>query len=590
MTTDEKNLFQAQTLIEEFRRHGVTRFVVCPGSRSSPLALAMAMADNVEGVVHHDERGAGYYAVGYARATGRAAAVVTTSGTAAVNLHPAIVEASHDNLPLIALTADRPPELHGRGANQTIEQRNLFSDRARFVADLPCPDECNPAELLGAIDQSCRHISTRWASPGPVHLNCRYSEALVPPPDRLTPYRQIVERIYPELKPWADSASPFRIDPAPTAEPEVAVVDETAHTIRDARCGLLLVGHLGSETEQQAVLDLIGKLGWPVIADITSGLCAAQQTLLVRHADPILASEKFAGGQPPDTVLHVGGRLTSKRLLQFIEKSSSTNYLFNAGAGIVYDPVGAVTQRTEYNTVAFCRALTEQLTGGKQNQVWNDIWRSATRKSAQIVADMCGEMKRLTEPVLAYSLSRMLPDQPGLFLASSMPIRDMDMFATLQRALRVAANRGASGIDGTIASACGYAEGLGLPVTLLIGDQAFLHDLSSLPLLASTRRPVTLVVVNNWGGRIFEQLPVAAHREALDRYFVAAHELTFEKIAETFGLEYTRVTDRDFFSQAYANASDSGRSAIVEASVDPAASREHRSSIINEVRAALDSQ
>ncbi len=180
MTIDEQNLFQAQLLIEELRRHGVTRFVVCPGSRSTPLVLALSMEERVECVVHHDERGAGYYAVGYARATGQAAAVVTTSGTAAVNLHPAIVEASQDNLPLVALTADRPPELHVRGVNQTIEQKNLFGTHVRFAADLPCPDDIEPTDSLTLIDQACSYLTGRTGPIGPVHINCMYREPLVP--------------------------------------------------------------------------------------------------------------------------------------------------------------------------------------------------------------------------------------------------------------------------------------------------------------------------------------------------------------------------------------------------------------------------
>ncbi len=221
---------------------------------------------------------------------------------------------------------------------------------------------------------------------------------------------------------------------------------------------------------------MIGRLGWPTLADITSGLAGTQQPL--HRLSPRLdsASERFTRSHAPDTILHVGGRLTSKRLLQFMEMSRPTNYVFNAGGGIVYDPVGVVTRRSNYDTGTFCRQLTRQLANSNHDPVWCGIWRAASEKCRQVVAKSCGAIDTLTEPVLAHLIARDVPDNAGLFLASSMPIRDMDMFATSKRALPVAANRGASGIDGTIASACGYADGLNRPVTLLIGDQAFLHD------------------------------------------------------------------------------------------------------------------
>jgi 2-succinyl-5-enolpyruvyl-6-hydroxy-3-cyclohexene-1-carboxylate synthase len=573
MNTAEKNLFQAQLLIEELRRHGVTKFVVCPGSRSSALALALSLEKRVECIVHHDERGAGYYAVGYARATGRAAAVVTTSGTAAVNLFPAIVEASQDNLPLIALTADRPPELHERGVNQTIDQQNLFGTHVRLFANLPCPDDGELTDLRHTIDQVCRHASCDRSDPGPVHINCMYREPLVPLPDKVQPFKP----------PDSNEA-----DATPAPVPDVAALDEIARIVRAAKRGLLLVGHLRSEAEHKAMLELIARLGWPTIVDITSGLSAAQQPLIVAHHDLILASDSFTIAHTPDTILHVGGRLTSKRLLQFIEKAHPANYLFNAGNNIIYDPVGAVTRRTTADTTTFCRHVTDVIGTSAVDPFWCNAWQAATATGRQLIAKLCDD-QTLTEPTLAFILSRQISDHTGIFLASSMPIRDMNTFAALRSTLSVAANRGASGIDGTIASACGYADGLNHPVTLLIGDQAFLHDLSSLSLIAAVRRPVTIVVINNQGGRIFESLPVSEHREALDRFFIAPHKLSFEKFAGTFDIAYYHPKDIKTFCTDYESATASAQAVIIEASVDPVASREHRNRILNDVRAAVDS-
>jgi 2-succinyl-5-enolpyruvyl-6-hydroxy-3-cyclohexene-1-carboxylate synthase len=569
MTTDQKNLFQAQTIVAELRRRGVTRFVICPGSHSSALVLALSLTDGIECVVHHDERGAGYYAVGYARATGRAAAVVTTSGTAAVNLFPSIVEASQDNLPLIALTADRPSELHDRGANQTIEQTNLFGAYVRFFADLPCPDDSEPEDAVRAAAHACEQSKN-----GPVHLNCRYREPLVPPPDKLPPFKQ------PDTHEFVAAAA---------TEPELSDIHDTVRLLKQATRGLVVVGHLGSDDEQRAVQELAAHLGWPIIADITSGLGGERIPQLVHHHDLIFASQRFTQSHTPDTILHLGGRLTSKRLLQLIERSRPANYLFNAGRNIVYDPDSAVTKRTGYDTAIFCRRLGERLADTPQQQSWNDAWRAASEKSRKIVDTCCNGAAALTEPALTFALAQSLPDHAGLFLASSMPIRDMNMFAVFNRTLPVASNRGASGIDGTIAAACGFADGLDRPVTLLIGDQALLHDLSSLTLLGTTRQPVTVVVVNNYGGRIFESLPISEHVEMLDQFFINRHTLVFEKIAEAFDLPYFRAADMDAFRDAYGTLATSGRSSIIEVSVDPVVSREHRNKIVSDVAAEVDS-
>jgi 2-succinyl-5-enolpyruvyl-6-hydroxy-3-cyclohexene-1-carboxylate synthase len=568
MTIDEKNLLQAQSIVAELRRRGVTRFVICPGSRSSALVLALSLTDGVECVVHHDERGAGYYAVGYARATGRPAAVVTTSGTAAVNLFPSMVEASQDNLPLIALTADRPPELHGRGANQTIVQTSLFGGYVRYFADIPCPDDSNPEDAARSAARACEQTKN-----GPVHLNCRYREPLVPPPERVQPLTR------PDSK---------EIDATPATEPGSSDLGNTVRILKKAARGLLLVGHLCSDDERQAVSDLIGRLGWPVIADITSGLGGVRPSQFVQHHDLVLASGRFDEAHPPDTILHVGGRLTSRRLLHFIEKSHPTNYLFNAGRDLVYDPVGAVTKRTSFDTDIFCRRLRENLDGIAPNQPWNDAWRGASERSREMVDTQCRGAAVLTEPSLACALAHGLPDGTGLFLASSMPVRDMNTFAVLKHPHLVASNRGTSGIDGTIASACGYADGLGRPVTLLIGDQAFLHDLSSLTLLGAVRQPVTIIVVNNQGGRIFESLPVSAHHDTLDRFFINRHSLTFDKVAEAFGIPYVSAGDLKAFSAVFEEQASSGRSSIIEVPVDPAVSREHRNRIVSEATAAID--
>ena len=589
MTVAEANLFRAQLVVEELYRLGTSVFVVCPGSRSAPLTLALSQDKRVRVVVHNDERGAGYYAVGYARATRQAAGVVTTSGTAAVNLYPAVVEASMDNLPLLAITADRPPELHDCGANQTIDQDSLFGDFVRCEVPLECPDE--PAEqtgVLSAIDGMFNHAFRSFYQHGPAHINCQFREPLVPSPAEIRSLSDTIARSSPDLAGWWRSGGAYGVTAAIPTPIDAASGEAVTQAIGQAQRGVLIIGALRSEQEQQAALGLSRRLGWPTLADITSGLSGAGEPQIVGHYDLILASDRFGQDTAPDTILHVGGRISSKRLLEFIERHRPSNYFFNAGDGVIFDPLHAVSSRTAFDTAQFCRILADRIKNPIAESPWLQSWTSAASHAREVINESCSGTGALTEPYLAFSLSRRLKNSSAFFVASSMPIRDMDMFAAFDHNVTIAANRGASGIDGTIASACGYATGLNRPVTVLLGDQAFLHDLNSLAFVRHSPIPMIIVIVNNNGGRIFELLPVSDHKQVLEPLFVAPHNLTFGKIAETFGITHVEVRDRTAFEQAYDRAAASDRTTIIESIIDPALSREHRIKLIRAAQTFAD--
>ncbi|MCX6833695.1 MAG: 2-succinyl-5-enolpyruvyl-6-hydroxy-3-cyclohexene-1-carboxylic-acid synthase [candidate division Zixibacteria bacterium] len=589
MTTDAHNLLWARLTVEALRRCGIDQYVICPGSRTSPLILALSQESRVTRVVHQDERGAGYFAVGYARATGKAAAVVTTSGTAAVNLFPAIVEASMDNLPLIAITADRPSELHDCGANQTIDQVRLFGDYVRTFVDFPCPDDMADLTVpLTEIKQALDHALGQAHPVGPIHFNCRFREPLTPPPEATRSLDETVAE-YPKLNHWLGLSSVPVGKQASRGELPSDAIEPFLQAVKESSHGLLLLGQLRNDVERLAALELIRKLNWPTLADITSGVHGVDSRQIVPHYDLLLASDRFCQSHVPDTILHVGGRITSKRLLQFIESSRPARYLHNSGDGLIFDPVRAVTVRTSFDNSAFCYAVARGLNTRMPDAAWLPGWRQAAQTVREKINRLCEGMSVLTEPMLAVSLSQRLDRRSGLFLASSMPIRDMDVFGMLDKCQPTAANRGASGIDGTIAAACGYAAGLNCPVTLLIGDQAFLYDLNSLALVSKSKHPVVIVVVNNNGGRIFELLPVSEHGHALEPMFIAPHNLTFGKIAEGFGIPSIETRAREVFDRAYTSALGGDRSMIIEATIDPAASRAHRSQILGAVTSELDS-
>ena len=592
MDVAQANLLQAQLIVEELRRQGIDHFVVCPGSRSTPLALALSLESRVAKIVHQDERGAGYFAAGYARATGRPAVVVTTSGTATANLYPSVIESSNDRIPLIVVTADRPTELRNCGANQTIDQVNLYGRYPRFFAELPCPDDCeNRADILATVDTALVQALGSDDGPGPVHLNCPFRKPLAPSPEETGSLNMLDLLVDPNLSAWAESDQPLSALVAVPDEMPGESARALAAAVRKTDNGLLIIGRLDSLNERQEALHLSKALGWPSLIDITSGLAMTSGPNLIRAHDLVLSSEKFRKGHPTDMVIHVGGRFVSKRLLQYLRETKPTVYLQNDQNGQKVDPAHVLTQMSTYDNVSFCSSLAYQLEQEAGESSSLASWRGAGETTAKTIADRLEACDALSEPFIARTLSAWQSAATALFVASSMPVRDLDTFAASSSGLvPVGANRGTSGIDGTIASACGFAVGLGQPTTLLTGDQALLHDLNSLSLATSLPIPLTIVVINNNGGRIFEMLPIAAHTEALESFFVAPHDLTFEKIAGGFGLPYLKADSRESFAAAYKRAIESRATTVVEAIVDPEVSGKHRVDIGEAVRRALEAR
>jgi len=587
MNTANINSLWADLMIEELIRQGIDYFCISPGSRSTPLTAAIAsrkesrrLAGDV--VVHFDERGAAFHALGYARATGKPAVLVCTSGTAAANYYPAIIEASQDNLPLIALTADRPPELRHTGANQTIDQLNLYGKYVRWSYDLPCPDEkIDPHELLTMIDRAVSR--TRLAPFGPVQLNCPFREPLAPLNDGSD-----LSACVNQLENWYNSGKPLDEDsPTPVTLPDDQI-SAIAKMVANARCGLILAGRLDNETQRTAVRSLGKKLGWPLLADITSGLRFDSSDHIIHHYDLLLTSEVFEKKVRPSAILHFGGRFVSKRLLEFIERAAPANYILVNESPDCLDPARRVTDKIVCGIVAFCESLRARVSYSTANSCFSR-WQAGNGVARKIISSECESASEITEAAVARHISRRLADNTGLFLASSMPVRDLDIFGDVSdNAVAVAANRGASGIDGTIASATGFAAGLDRPVTLLIGDLAFLHDLNSLALLHKISPPVAVVVLNNDGGGIFQHLPVAGLPDVFEKYFITPHGLTFAHAAEMFDLPYCRVNDMESLEEAYELSQQSANSSIIEISLDRGRSLSFYRSVQTEIVKVLE--
>ena len=530
-----RNQCWAHLLVEELVRAGVCAFVLSPGSRSTPLTLAVADHPAVPRIMHFDERGAAFHALGWARATGRPVALVCTSGSAVANYFPAVVEAAQSHTPLIVLTADRPPELLDCGANQAIDQVKLFGSYVRWYFALPCPTlEIAPNFVLTTADQA---VHRSLAPPaGPVHLNCHFREPLAPTPEAFDFNAYLAP-----LADWMAGTSVYTAYHSEGGFPEKNV----GRQIPEGSRGLVVVGRLNDEADRKAVADFVRRAGLPVFADIASGLRFEQGAPFVPYYDQLLLSARFRDQCQPDFVLHLGGAVTSKRLAQHLA-TLDCSYMHVAAHPLRHDPDHRVTERREVDIATWCKAHAEACAGCSETS-WSDaIHRANAAASACIDADTA--TGALNEVAIAQTVCAHAPAESVVFLGNSMPIRDADMYAApRENPPRIAVSRGASGIDGNIATAAGYARGTGAPVTAVLGDLATLHDLNSLALLRGLESPFVLVVINNDGGGIFHFLPVAKEAKHFESCFGSPHGMGFAEAAAMFGLGYAQpATLKDF--------------------------------------------
>jgi 2-succinyl-5-enolpyruvyl-6-hydroxy-3-cyclohexene-1-carboxylate synthase len=575
--TPRANRLWAYLIVEELVRCGVDFFCVAPGSRSTPLVAALAASERARSLIHFDERGTAFAALGHARATGRPAAWITTSGTAVANGLPAVVEASTDGVPMILLTADRPPELRQTGANQTIDQPDIFGDYVRWRFDLPAPDPAiDPAMVLTTVDQAAYRAAR--TPQGPVHLNLMFRE----------PFLSEGEDTLPAPSPWKERDEPYTRYTATKPAVDERETHALWQALRPVERGLVVAGRLASRRQGEAVIRLSDSLGWPLLPDIGSQVrLGADSKNLAAHYDALLASDSFSRAHVPEAVIYVGGRALSKRLEQFLGRSRPDPYVVVRENPFRLDPAHRVTHSIEADVVDFCAALglasAEDLPA--RDIAWTAGWREASEEVGRRMDEvLSGEP---SEPFVARSVSRNVPHDHGLVVASSMPVRDLDTYAAAGAPpLPVAANRGASGIDGTVATAVGFARGLERPVTLLIGDLALLHDLNSLAMLRDVR--VVVVVLNNDGGGIFSFLPVASQRQFFEPYFGTPQGVDFGPAAGMFGLHYECPESAEGFVESYRKACARTSSTLIEVRTDREENVALHRRILQEVAARVD--
>jgi 2-succinyl-5-enolpyruvyl-6-hydroxy-3-cyclohexene-1-carboxylate synthase len=581
------NHIWSRLIIEELVRCGVTKLCISPGSRSAPLVIAAAENRRACKVVHTDERGAAFYAMGYAKATGRPAALICTSGTAVANYFPAVIEASQSAIPLLILSSDRPAELRDARSPQTINQVRIFGDYLRWHFDLPAPGTAvSPLFLLTTVDQAVYRAVTGPA--GPVQINCQFREPLISSAET-----ECWESYLSILDPWQKSGFPFTTYAKSESIPFMEDVDRAGKMIGNSGNGLLIAGQLSTGTDKEAVIGLASKLGWPLLADVNSGIRFAgseseSANNVIAHYDLYLRVEKFRKRFFPDLILHMGDMPVSKSLNQYIEESRAEYLVVNTHP-FRQDPMYRVTQRIETSPARFALELSERIQETASGLT--GIFRRAEEISRTVIRDSVPASDRISEWAVCRVIFESVAEESGIYLGNSLPVREADGFAACSgKRLAVGCNRGANGIDGTIASAIGFAAGLNRPSTLVTGDLAVLHDINSLALIKKIDVPVTVVVLNNDGGGIFSFLPVAKLTEHFETYFATPHGLKFRNAAELFGLPYESPESMSSFRKVYQRSIDSGISSIIEVHTERDKNRVDHEMIWKKVSEEIETQ
>jgi 2-succinyl-5-enolpyruvyl-6-hydroxy-3-cyclohexene-1-carboxylate synthase len=584
------NVACARALVDELARGGMAHACLSPGSRSTALALALERHPAVQTHVHLDERSSAFFALGISKATGRPVGVATTSGTAAAELLPAVVEASQSRMPLVLLTADRPPRLRGTGANQTIDQAGLFGRYVREDLEPPLPATSEHPERWRDAGRSAIRAAAGLPI-GPVHVNCPFDEPLVPTEPLAS---KDADRVHVRQKPWADLVGPDDVERA-------------ARALSGAR-GLVVAGGR-SWDDLQPVLDLAGSLAWPVVAEPTSLVRVRERSLAA--GQHLLGCAAWLDDHRPDVVLQVGAYPTS-RATQRLVAAAPTLIVVDVHH-LEPDPDGRASWRLRAQPEDLAKALLGRPfarddepilfahTGDVAPRVeelearriapapfgWRAEWQGADDRARATIDRTIDAWDQPFEGRVARDVAAAVPKGGVLVVGSSMPIRELDAFMAPRDGLRVLANRGASGIDGFVSTALGVAAA-GAPTFAFCGDLTFLYDVGALIWNARRGLDLVLVVVNNGGGTIFGYLPQRDLPE-FDRLFRTPHGMDLGAICAAADVGHARIERADDLSTAVHEAASAGGIHVVEVMIDADLDRARHGEVQDAVDEALRS-
>lgn len=525
--------------VAELVHSGVKDVVISPGSRSTPLAMVMAEHPELRLHIHVDERSAAFFALGIAKATGKPAAILCTSGTAAANYYPAIVEAFHSRVPLLVLTADRPHELRDVGAPQAIDQVHLYGRHVKWFVDM-APPEGSDAMLRYVRTTCARATATAVSAPtGPVHLNFPFREPLIPDLEQEDLF-QLSERPegYVTINQGVRMLSPDQIE---------RMIAE----LKDVKKGLIVCGSHEQAGFSEAVTTLAEKLQFPILADPLSQLRSGSHdgTNIIDTYDTILRNKDAKKVLKPELIIRFGAMPVSKALTIFLKENNDVPQWVIDSDGGFRDPAHLTTAMIYCDETSFCRSIAEhaQQKGSTEYLVeWQNL-NAFTKERLMKIA----EVPSLSEGKLFFALADMLPEGATLFVGNSMPIRDVDTFFHFnKKSIKIMANRGVNGIDGTISTALGAAT-IDQPLYLVVGDLTFFHDLNGLIMAKLYELNIKIIVINNNGGGIFSFLPQYDHPGNFERLFGTPLDLNFEHAVRMYEGKYDLATDWSQFTSSF---------------------------------------
>ncbi len=544
-TKVNKNFIWAKAFVNQLCDLGVSFACISPGSRSTPLTLAFAEQKRIKCFVHIDERVSGFFALGLAKASGLPVAIVTTSGTATAELFPAIIEAYQQRIPLIICTADRPPELLNTGANQTINQWNLYKNHIRWFKYIGLP-QLSVKRIINLQKITARAFETSLIkNKGPVHLNFPFRKPLEPNSFTDKVEEEISTAIKNTIVPEVNINRKEYL-----SKRETKRINKIAEHIDGKEKGLIIVGPKEYDPDFVSNIKQLSKVtGYPVLADGVSHLrfrTLKSDKFICTNYDAFLRSNNFITGNKPEIVLQFGRTFTSAILEKYLEQSKPLRFIIN-DYGDLFDP-SKTSKLLKFNPVTYCenlnRALTESKFKRKHN--WLKIFINAEILTEAIKTILLKKSKLKIEPKVFSELISLIPSNTKIMVGNSLPIRDFDNFVgKTNKNLKLFFNRGASGIDGITSTALGIAS-IEKPTILITGDLSFIHDLNALLPAKKYSIPLVIILINNNGGGIFEMLPVSLNNK-FKTYFKTPHNLNIAPIVKSFGLEHHLIkNEKDF--------------------------------------------
>lgn len=536
--------------IEVLARLGVETVVTSPGARCAPLTLAAARNARVEALSILDERSAAFFALGIAKRTHRPVAIISTSGTAAANYLPAVIEASLSGTPLIIMTADRPPELRNCSSGQTIDQSKIFGIYVRHYAELALPEAAE--QMLSYLRQTLVHSVNQSTinNPGPVHLNFPFREPLFSPSEDINPVIDAAK---------LEAVSTVITRPCDSVVMKGAIDQIALERLSSHSKGVLIVGvnnpSCGDDEFARAVNLISQKLGWPIIADILNPVRnhSLENQLVLTHYDTFLRNKEDITSLEPTAILQIGTLPTSKVLNNWLESLDAVTFLLTSRP-INTDPLHRLATPIYGDACELSQAIEQQTI----DPGWSAQWMALEEKTATKIDSQMHAIETLFEGKVSWLLSRFLPTGTSVFLANSMSIRYAEyLWSAGTSACSIFCNRGANGIDGTLSTAIGVAH-CGKPTVLLIGDLAFLHDINGLLSMNLLKGSLSVIVINNNGGGIFEHLPVANEEPSFEQYFATPQNANISQLCASYGAEYTSIHNWDKLIKTISNLPQSG--------------------------------